>query len=125
MSVVNEAVEDGVGICRIADKGVPFVDGDLAGEDGRPAAVALFEDLVEVTTGAGVERFEAPIVENEELDASETAQDASIAAVTAGDREFGEELGNPLIEDRAVVAAGLSLTKANCPSFAPYSKWAA
>jgi hypothetical protein len=53
------------------------------------------------------ERFEAPIVEDEELDAGETAQDAGIAAVTAGEREFGEELGNPLIENRAVVAAGL------------------
>jgi hypothetical protein len=48
-------------------------------------------------TGAGVERFEAPIVEDEELDAGETAQDAGIAAVTA--RKFGEELGNPLIEN--------------------------
>jgi hypothetical protein len=62
MGVVNEAVEDGVGICRIAYEGVPFVDGDLAGEDGRAAAVTFLEDLVEVTTGAGVERFEAPIV---------------------------------------------------------------
>jgi len=27
MGVVNEAVEDDVGISRIADEGVPFVDG--------------------------------------------------------------------------------------------------
>jgi hypothetical protein len=39
MGVVNEAVQDGVGICRVADKGVPLVDGDLAGEDGRAAPV--------------------------------------------------------------------------------------
>jgi len=31
MGVVNEAVEDGVSICRVADEGVPFVDRDLAG----------------------------------------------------------------------------------------------
>ena len=61
---------------------------------------------MEVTTAAAVEGFEAPIVENEELNAGETAQDAGIAAV-AGEREFGEELGNPLIKNRAVVAAGL------------------
>src|SRR5580704_6120289 len=118
MGVVNEAVEDGVGISRIADEGVPFVDGDLAGEDGRAAAVALFEDLVEVTTGTGVERFKAPIVEDEELDAGEAAQDACIAAVTAGEREFGEELGNPLIENRAVVAAGLVTQGTSKPRFA-------
>ena len=34
MGVVNKAVEDGVGIGRIANEGMPFVDGDLAGEDG-------------------------------------------------------------------------------------------
>src|SRR5207244_12574387 len=109
---------DGVGICRIADKGVPFVDGDLAGEDGRPAAVALFEDLVEVATGTGVERFEAPIVEDEKLDAGETAQDAGIAAVTAGEREFGEQLGDPLIENRAVIAAGFVTEGTSKPRFA-------
>src|SRR5690348_2654097 len=118
MSVVNEAVEDGVGVCGVADKGVPFVDRDLAGEDGRAAPMAFLEDLVEVSTGAGVERFEAPIVEDEELDAGETAQDPGIAAVTAGEREFGKELRNPLIENRAVVAASLVTEGASKPRFA-------
>ena len=54
---------------------MPFVDRDLAGEDGRAAPRTVLEDLVEVTTGAGIERFEAPIVEDEELDAGDTAQD--------------------------------------------------
>ena len=115
---MNEPVEDGVGISRVANKGVPFVDRDLTGEDGRATPIALLEDLVEVTTGAGVERFEAPIVEDEELDAGETAQDAGIAAVTAGEREFGEELGNPLIENRAVVAASLVTEGTSKPRFA-------
>ena len=93
MGIVNEAVEDGVGISRVADESVPFVDGDLAGEDGRAASIAFLEDFVEVTAGTSVERFEAPIVEDEELNAGEAAQDAGIAAVTAGEGEFGEELG--------------------------------
>ena len=97
---------------------MPFVDRDLAGEDGRAASVAFLEDLVEVTPGTGVERFEAPIVENEELDAGETAQDAGIAAVTAGEREFREELGNPLVENRAVVAASLVTEGTGKPTFA-------
>src|SRR5438874_10011195 len=97
---------------------MPFVDRDLAGEDGRAAAVAFLEDFVEVTTGTGIEWFKAPIVENEELDAGETAQDAGIAPVTAGEREFGEELGNPLIENRAVVAASLVSEGTSKPRFA-------
>jgi hypothetical protein len=64
MSVVNEPVEDGVGICRVTDEGVPFVDRDLTGENGRATPMAFLEDLVEVTTCAGVEPFEAPIVED-------------------------------------------------------------
>ena len=34
MGVVDEAVEDGVGVGRVADHRVPFVDWDLAGQDG-------------------------------------------------------------------------------------------
>ena len=37
---------------------VCHVDRNLAGEDGRATSVAFLEDLVEVTTGTGVERFE-------------------------------------------------------------------
>jgi hypothetical protein len=40
---VNEAVEDGVGKGGVADEGMPFVDGDLAGEDRRAATVAFLE----------------------------------------------------------------------------------
>ena len=46
MGVVNEAVKDGVGIGRVADKGMPFVDGDLAGEDRRAATVTFLDDLI-------------------------------------------------------------------------------
>jgi hypothetical protein len=107
MGVVDEAVEDGVGIGRVADHLVPFVDGDLAGEDGRAMAVAFFEDLIEVAAGAGVEGVETPVVKDEELSAVEAAHDAGIAAVTACQGEIGEQLGDALVEYRAVVAAGL------------------
>jgi hypothetical protein len=43
VGVVNEPVEDGVGISRVANEGVPFVDRDLAGEDGRAAPIAFLE----------------------------------------------------------------------------------
>ena len=69
MGVVNKAVKDRVGISRIANERMPFVDGDLAGEDRRAAPITLLEDFVEVATGAGIERFEPPVVEDEELDA--------------------------------------------------------
>src|SRR5215831_851244 len=118
MGVVNKAVKDRVGISRITNEGMPFIDGDLAGEDRRAATVTLLEDLVEVTTGAGVERFEAPIVKDEELDTGKAAQDASIAAIAAGERELGEELGDALIKDRAVVTASLVTERTGKPTLA-------
>ena len=97
---------------------MPFVDRDLAGEDGRAAAVAFFEDFVEIVAGAGVERLEPPVVEDEELDAGEGSHDAGIASVAAGQREIGEQLGDALVEHRAVVAAGLVAEGAGKPTFA-------
>ncbi|KKN82455.1 hypothetical protein LCGC14_0308770 [marine sediment metagenome] len=67
MGVVDEAIEDGVGIGRIADDLVPSLDGDLAGDDGRLSAVSFFEDLQEIVALGIVERLKAPIVEDQEL----------------------------------------------------------
>ncbi len=118
MGVVDKTVEDGIGIGRVADHLVPFVDGDLAGQDGRSAAVAFFEDFVEIAASAAVERFEAPIIKDEQLSAVEAAHDAGIAPVTAGQREIGEQLGDPLIQHRTVVAACLVAEGTGKPAFA-------
>ena len=62
--IVHEAIEDSVGIGRIADHVVPLVDRDLAGDDGGASAVAFFENLEEIVACGGVERFETPVVES-------------------------------------------------------------
>jgi hypothetical protein len=46
MGVLDEAVEDGVGIGWVADDLVPFVDRDLAGQDGRAAAISNDEGRI-------------------------------------------------------------------------------
>jgi len=61
MGVVDNAVEDGVGVGRVANDLVPFVDQNLAGQDGRAAAIALFEDFKQIVARVGIEGFEAPI----------------------------------------------------------------
>ena len=73
MGVVDEAIEDGVGVGRIANEFVPAVDGKLRRDDGGAAAVSLLEDFEEVVAGGGVERLEAPVVEDEKIDAAEAA----------------------------------------------------
>src|SRR6266567_6316043 len=99
-------------------------DRDLAGQVGRAAAVAFFEDLVEIAAGTGVEGVETPIVEDEELGAVKAAHDAGVAPVAARQGEIGEQLGDALIKDRAVVAAGLLAEGTGKPTFAD-AGWAA
>lgn len=45
VSVVDEAVEDGVGVGWIADDIVPFVDWKLAGDDRGSSSMAFFKNL--------------------------------------------------------------------------------
>jgi len=40
------------------------------------------------------------------LGADEGAQESGVTAISAGERQFAEELGHPLVEDGAVVATG-------------------
>ena len=49
--VVDEAVEDGIGVGRIADELMPAFDGQLAGDDGGTPAVAVVEDFQDVVAG--------------------------------------------------------------------------
>ena len=57
MRVVDDAIQDRVRISGIADQFMPFVHGDLVGDDCRSPAVALFEDFEEVVASGGIERL--------------------------------------------------------------------
>ncbi len=85
MRVVNEAIEDGVGVGRIADDLMPGGNRKLGGDDRRSTPIALFEDFEEVMAGAGVERLEAEVVEDQEIGAAEGFQKARMAPVAAGE----------------------------------------
>ena len=54
MGVVHEAVENRVGEGRVADHVVPRVHGELAGDDGCLATVAVVDDLEQVPVSAAV-----------------------------------------------------------------------
>ena len=47
---------------------MPFRDGKLAGDKRRSVAVAILEDLEEMMAGIGVQRFQAPVIEDEQID---------------------------------------------------------
>ena len=49
VSIVNEAIQDGVAEGWVADNFVPMFNRDLAGDDGGGATVAIIEDLQELS----------------------------------------------------------------------------
>src|SRR5258708_27632967 len=118
MGVVDDPVKDGVGEGGLADQVVPAVDRDLAGDQRGAAAVAFFDDFQHVVALLGPKRLEAPIVEDQELDAAERAHQTRGAAVAAGEREIAAHAGRALIEHPAIVAASFVAARTGQPAFA-------
>lgn len=124
MGVGKKAVEDRISIGRISDGMVPRGRRKLAGDDGRLAAVSIFQDLEQVVPGLGIEGLKSPVVQDEQFGAGEAFEPAGDAAVAARDSEFVEQAGEADVEDRAVVTAGLVADGAGEPTLAA-SCWTA
>ena len=118
MGIVDEAIEHGVGIGGISNEQMPLVHGELAGDDGGAMTVAIFEDFQEVVTGAGIERLEPPIIEDQQIDTAKAAQQAWVTTVAAGERQIVEQARDALIEHGAIVATGLVAERRGEPTLA-------
>jgi hypothetical protein len=116
MSIVDEAVQDGVGVGGIPNNLMPGGQRKLGGDDRRSAAVSLLEDFEQIVTGAGVERLEAEVVENEQIGSAEGFDEARMAAVASCERQVLAELRPAMIEDGAIVAAGFLANGASQPA---------
>ena len=99
MGIVNEEVEDGVGIGWIADDFMPTVDWKLRGDHGGAAPIAIFEDFKEIMPGGGIERLQPPVVKNEKIGAAQVAQKARMTSVAARQGKVCKEPGNTLLEE--------------------------
>ena len=90
VGVVHEAVEDRIGEGGIADRIVPVIERELAGDEGRVQRVTVFEDLEQVTSmlvgdGAGAE-----VVEDEQVGLGKRCEQFVVAAVGFGHGELSE-----------------------------------
>ena len=94
------------------------LDRQLAGDDGRGAAVAVVHDLEQIAPLLGRQGSEAPVVEDQELDPGEGLEEAGVPSVAAGEREGLEQPRHAMVEDGAVVAAGLVAERAGDPALA-------
>ena len=93
MSIVDEAIEDGVCDGRVCDRLVPVIDRQLAGDECGAAVVPVIDKLQEIAALIGRERREAPIVEDQQLDTRERAQQAHMATITARERKASNSRG--------------------------------
>src|ERR1700752_4030762 len=103
----DKPVEDGIGIGRIADRVVPALDWDLRSQDRRGTLVAIVDDLHQVATLLGGKPGHGPIVDYEQLYPGELGEQPGGLAVDAGEGEFVEKPGKPLITHQEPATRGL------------------
>src|ERR1700761_576852 len=97
---------------------MPIVDRQLAGDDGGSATMAVVDDFQQIASLLRGERSQAPIVENEHVDAGEALEHAGIASIAACQTEAFQHARDTLIEHRAVVATGSLPESAGQPGLA-------
>jgi hypothetical protein len=67
----------------------------------------IIEDLEQVLALRIFERDQAPVIEDEDVDACEAAQYRRIRAVPMGEREFRKQAWNATVDDAMPLTAGL------------------
>src|SRR5580704_8718626 len=86
---------------------VPALDWDLRGQDRGGTLVAIVDDLHQVGTLLGGKPGHGPIVDYEQLYPGELGEQPGGLAVDAGEGEFVEKPGKPLIAHREPATRGL------------------
>ena len=106
---MDEAIQDSVAEGGVADNVVSMFEGDLAGDDGRGATVAIIKDLQKVAPFGRVENRKAPVIEDQELNATEGFEQAATSAVAASQGERLEQA-----RDASRFAMPLSILPTRC-----------
>ncbi len=66
MSVVHEAIQNGVRQGVVADGGVPLIGGKLADNQRGAVVIAVVHDFHQIVTGRRFEGFQAPVVQDQQ-----------------------------------------------------------
>ena len=81
------------------DDVVPAVDRQLAGDQEGAGVVAVLDDLEEIARLLRKKRLRSPVVEHEQVDPGELAQEPAIAAVAASERQGREQTRHAVVKD--------------------------
>ena len=95
---MDEAIEDGVGDRRIAEIRVPLIARELARDDRRARAVAILHYLKEILALDVGHGGEAPVVEDQDVDARQPREHGRVGAIGARERQFLKEARQAPIE---------------------------
>src|SRR5438128_7754215 len=118
MGAMDDAVENGVSQGGVANDFMPAIDRDLAGDQQGSPVVAIVEDLEQITTLFGIERFRPPIVDDQQAGAFERGHQPRQPAFAARLGKLGEQARGALVEHRAALAAGFVTESASQPRLA-------
>lgn len=88
MGVMYEAVDDRIGERGVGHRGMPVIDGQLAGHDCRATLVPLIDEIQKIRLLRGRQAHQSPVVEHEDVDVGELALELQVAAVTMPELEL-------------------------------------
>ncbi len=97
MSVVDQAVQNGISHGGLPNDGVPVLDGLLTGDDRRLEAVSVFNDFQEIVSLVLVQSFQAPVIDDQEFDLGDRLEEPEVAALPAGHGQFLEKSAKSLV----------------------------
>lgn len=107
MGVVEQSVEDGVSEGGVADDIVPVLDGELGGEDGAAAGVAIVADFGQILVALVRQGRVPPIAVDEEPHAA-PAPSPALSAALAGAAAGTAPPPDPLRPDRSAAEMALA-----------------
>ena len=91
MSVVKQSVTQGVGVIGVTDGGVPFLGGELAGDESRATLCAFLDDFHEVAALGVFERTDEPIVDGKEVEFGKSSEHPRVRAIDTRDGKVVDE----------------------------------
>src|ERR1700693_6562 len=115
---VHEAVEDGIGDCRIDDHLVPVIDGELTGHNRRAAGMAIVDAFEQVAALLRGQWGQPPVIEDQKLDTGEALEEAYIPSVAARQCKCVEQAWYAIIEHRSIITGCLVAERAGEPALA-------
>jgi len=106
VSIVDQAVQDGVPDGWIGEAGVPFWNRHLSGDHCGGSAIAIIQDFEQVLGLCASQGITQPVVEDQESHSGEGVEEFGVGAIGVGEGGLVKETRGALIANGKVVAAG-------------------